>query len=123
MYLKNGIDIVEIHRISRVIERHGEHFLDRVFTEQEIQLCKGNTASLSARFAAKEAVSKALGCGIGLIHWKEIEILRGDKGEPILYLHGQAKNIADDLGLKVWAISLSHTQESAIALATAISGQ
>ncbi|MEI6291737.1 MAG: holo-ACP synthase [Chloroflexota bacterium] len=121
MNLKTGVDIIELDRINQAAERHGGRFLDRVFTNNELTLCKGNTASLAARFAAKEAVSKALGCGIGSIGWKEIEILRGENGEPVLFLHGNAKTLSNELGLSNWAISLSHTREIAIAQVTAAS--
>ena len=74
-----------------------------------------NPASLAARFAAKEAVAKALGTGLGEISFTEIEIIRGASGEPLLHLHGDALAAAEKLGLREWAISLSHTQEQAVA--------
>jgi holo-[acyl-carrier protein] synthase len=77
-------------------------------------------ASLAARFAAKEAVSKALGCGIGAVGWHDIEILRGSEREPTLTLHGAALKLADDLGFLQWSLSLSHTRLHAIAMVVAL---
>ena len=118
--LAAGIDIVEIPRLAKAIENHGERFLTRIFTRRELQEVGDKTASLAARFAAKEAVAKALGTGIGPINWKEIEILRGTAGKPELYLNGQAEVIAGQLGLNKWSISLSHSQTYAVAMAVAI---
>lgn len=118
--LAAGIDIVEIPRLAKAIENHGERFLTRIFTRRELQEVGDKTASLAARFAAKEAVAKALGTGIGPINWKEIEILRGKAGKPELFLNGQAGVIASQLGLNKWSISLSHTQTYAVAMAVAI---
>jgi holo-[acyl-carrier protein] synthase len=95
-------------------------FLDRVFTPQELALFGGSLPSLAARFAAKEAVSKALGCGIGKVSFQDIEILRGDLGEPLLLLHSQAKQIAEQFGWVSWSLSLSHTRENAIAFVVAV---
>ncbi len=75
--LATGVDLVDIERFREVVERHGDRFLLRVFTPQELDEVGANTTSLAARFAAKEAVAKALGTGIGAISWREIEILRG----------------------------------------------
>ena len=118
--LATGIDIVEIPRLENAIDNHGERFLNRIFTRGELQEVGHKTASLAARFAAKEAVAKALGTGIGPVNWKEIEILRGSAGKPELYLNGQAAVIAGQLGLKKWSISLSHSQTYAVAMAVAI---
>jgi len=117
--LKTGVDLIEIDRLERVIQRYGERFLQRVFTAQEFAEAGKSTASLAARFAAKEAVSKALGTGIGAVMWREIEILRGPAREPVLHLHGSAAQLADDLGLHTWSVSLSHTENYAIALVVA----
>ena len=75
MPLSSGVDLVEIQRLQAAIDRHGERFLNRIFTPRELEEVGQNTASLAARFAAKEAVSKALGTGIGPVNWHEIEIL------------------------------------------------
>ena len=116
MVLSNGVDLVEIERFQAAIQRHGERFLQRVFTDHELEEVGHNLASLAARFAAKEAVSKALGTGIGPIAWREIEVLRGDARQPVLHLHGQAAHRAEMLGLSTWSLSLSHTQHYAIAM-------
>jgi holo-[acyl-carrier protein] synthase len=121
MILKTGIDIIEIHRIQAALDRHGERFLKRVFTELETVECCGRAEALAARFAAKEAAAKALGTGIGPISWREVETLHKWSGEPYLVLHGTAEKIAARLGLAVWAVSLSHSRENAIAVVVAAS--
>ena len=117
--LATGVDLVEIERMQSVIERYGERFLNRVFTHQELLEVGSNISSLAARFAAKEAVSKALGTGIGKVAWREIEILRGPERQPTLHLYGEAARLAQQLGLYQWSVSLSHTQGHAIALVVA----
>ena len=121
MILKSGIDIIEIPRIQAALERHGERFLKRVFTELEVFECRGRAEALAVRFAAKEATSKALGTGIGPIAWKEVETLHKWSGEPYLVLYGAAERIAKERGLVVWSVSLSHSRENAIAVVVAIS--
>ena len=118
MNMRTGVDIVEISRIQEVLERHGERFLQRVYTEREIERYAKRTNSLAARWAAKEAVAKALGCGIGEIGWTDIEIL-DEEGAPRVQLHGNAAMLAAELGLVGWSISLSHTAEVAIAFVVA----
>jgi holo-[acyl-carrier protein] synthase len=86
--LATGVDLIEIKRLQNAIDRHGRRFLERVFTSQELSEAGDNTASLAARFAAKEAVAKALGTGIGTVGWQEIEVVRGSARQPILCLHG-----------------------------------
>jgi len=120
MILKTGIDIIEIPRIQAALDHYGERFLKRVFTPAEIAECHSRAEALAARFAAKEAATKALGTGIGLVSWREIETLHKRSGEPYLILHGQAVQIAEFLGLKTWAISLSHSNENAVAVVVAI---
>jgi holo-[acyl-carrier protein] synthase len=119
MTLRSGVDILEIERLRQALNRHGERFLMRIYTPAERELCAGNLASLAVRFAAKEAVSKALGSGLGEVAWTDIEVLRLGSGEPLLYLHGRAATLSDELGLKEWSISLSHSHEHAVALAVA----
>lgn len=113
--LKHGIDIVEIERIEQAINRHGARFYTRVYTPVELEECGASVSSLAVRFAAKEAVSKALGTGIGEINWRDIEIRRAENGAPIVNLYGAAAQIAEIQGLKSWAISLSHTRIQAYA--------
>lgn len=115
MLLKTGIDLIEINRFSQAYQRHGERLLARIFTDQERTETQERMESLAARFAAKEAVSKALGTGIGNVGWREIEILQGEAQEPIIKLHGKAKLHAQKLGLSTWAVSLSHNRDLAIA--------
>jgi len=115
MTLRTGIDLCEISRLRDAIERHGERFLARIFTATEREQCGENYASLAARFAAKEAVAKALGTGLGPIAFTEIEIIRGEQREPRLRLHGKALAKANELKLTEWALSLSHTQAYAMA--------
>ncbi len=115
MILKNGVDIIEIERIRLALDRHGERFLKRVFTDQEISDCRGRPEALAVCFAAKEAATKALGTGIGPVSWREVETLHKRSGEPYLVLHGRAETIARYLGLTTWAVSLSHSRELGIA--------
>lgn len=120
MKIASGVDLVEVERLQSVIERYGERFLQRIFTNNEIAEVGENVVSLAARFAAKEAVAKALGTGIGDVGWCEIEVLRGAAREPVLLLHGQARLLADDLNLQMWSLSLSHTSTHAIAMVVAL---
>jgi len=121
MMLKTGIDIIEIQRIQAALDRHGERFQKRVFTEREVLECRGRADALAVRFAAKEAAAKALGTGIGPISWRDVETLHRWSGEPYLVLHGAAEIIARKSGLAVWAVSLSHSRENAIAVVVATS--
>jgi holo-[acyl-carrier protein] synthase len=119
-HLATGVDLIEIERVSTVIERFGMRFLARVFTSQELAEVGDNVVSLAARFAAKESVAKALGTGIGTVGWKEIEITRGPAREPTLSLYGTAQRLAKEQHLDTWSISLSHTHTHAIALVVAL---
>jgi holo-[acyl-carrier protein] synthase len=119
MTLRTGVDLIEIEQFEKAYRRHGDRFLVRIFTQQEILATDRNIQSLAARFAAKEAVSKALGTGIGDVSWHEIEILKGLASEPVLVLHGNAKRISQEAEIETWAISLSHTRALAIALVVA----
>lgn len=118
MNMRTGVDIVEISRIQATVERYGERFLQRVYTKREIDRYAKRTNSLAARWAAKEAVAKALGCGIGEVGWTDIEILDED-GAPLVQLHGNAALLAAQLGLSGWSVSLSHTAEMAVAFVVA----
>ena len=110
-----GVDIIEIGRIERVATRWGERFLKRVYTEAELGICKNRAPALAARFAAKEAVMKALGTGVKGVGWREIEVLANSDGKPLLHLHGGARRKAKELGMGELGISLSHSREYAIA--------
>ena len=123
--LSVGVDIIELERIKQIFQRHGERFLRRVYTEAEIAYCRGRVPELAARFAAKEAMSKALGTGIvgrGGIFWREVEVLPDARGKPLVHLHGQAQDRAEALGLEEFAISLSHSREYAVAFVVATRG-
>lgn len=120
MSLRTGVDLIEISRIAEVVSRHGKHYLERIYTPAELELCGKRGESLAGRFAAKEAVAKALGCGIGAVDWKEIEILGNEQRAPVLHLHGKAAQKAVELGLVNWSVSLSHSQSHAVALVVAM---
>jgi holo-[acyl-carrier protein] synthase len=114
--------MVEIPRIARAIERWGERFLQRVYTPAEIARYGRRVPELAARFAAKEAVSKALGVGIWGregISWADAEVRSDPLGKPEVILYGRAADRARELGLDQWAVSLSHTDEHAVAVVVA----
>ena len=113
--LVSGVDIIEIHRIRDVAKRYGERFLRRVYTEGEIAYCRDRAPQLAGRFAAKEAVMKALGTGVRGVRWKEIEVLRKRGQAPTVQLHGAALIRAKRLGIDHLSVSLSHSQEYAVA--------
>ncbi len=119
MKLSSGVDLIDIARIREAVERHGDRFISRIFTQAEQRDCNGRIASFAARFAAKEAVSKALGCGIGDVSWLDIEIRSDEKKAPYLVLHGVGERLAKELGLINWSVSLSHTESQAIAFVVA----
>jgi holo-[acyl-carrier protein] synthase len=118
--LRTGVDIIEIERFSSAYQRYHGRLLQRIFTSVELAENGENMSSLAARFAAKEAVAKAFGTGIGQISWHDIEICRGSLGEPVLHLHGAAQQLAENDQLDTWSISLSHSQNYAIAFAVAM---
>ena len=122
MIVGSGLDLVEIGRIQRSMDRHGSGFLDRVYTaaEQAYCLSKRNSAeSFAARFAAKEAGAKALGTGISYgVSWLEIEVVRESSGRPTLQFHGRAAQIAAGLGAARAALSITHT--AALAMASVV---
>lgn len=116
-----GTDFVEIDRVRKAIEKN-EHFLERVFTEQEISCCnrKANKwQSFAARFAAKEAVSKAFGTGLGAMGLTNIEVLNKASGQPEVHLYGAAKELAEENSVRCVHISLSHSELYAMATAVA----
>jgi holo-[acyl-carrier protein] synthase len=124
MTLSVGVDIVELDRVRRALDRHGERFLARIYTPEEIARYRNRPSELAARFAAKEAVSKALGVGLNHlsvhgIRWHEVEVLPDPLGKPIVYLSGRARALAQELGLREWAISLSHGRDYAVAFVVA----
>jgi holo-[acyl-carrier protein] synthase len=124
MALSVGVDLVEIDRIERAVERHGERFLARIYTPDELARYGRRLPELAVRFAAKEAVSKALGVGLNHISpegigWREVEVLSDPRGKPIVRLSGRARLLAEEQGLGTWAISLSHSRDQAVALVVA----
>ncbi|GIV76416.1 holo-ACP synthase [Litorilinea aerophila] len=121
--LRTGVDMMEIERLRQAVDRHGARFLQRVFTPGELADCGPRMESLAGRFAAKEAVAKALGTGIWRagIQWTDIEVRRDEAtGAPQLLLHGAAARRAQELGLREWSLSLSHDRERVIALVVAL---
>lgn len=115
-----GIDIIEVERVRQAFERHGERFLQRVFTATEIQQCRGRATRLAGRFAAKEAISKALGTGMHGIGWRELEVVQLSSGRPSVRLHGNARRRAELLGLSAFDVSMADLQHFSIAIAVAI---
>lgn len=129
MNISSGIDLIEIDRIEKALERHGERFLKRIFTESELSMLRSKriataeprviAAELAARFAAKEACSKALGTGIGPVSWREMEVINEASGKPTLRLSGKAAQIAGFLGYTSWSVSLTHSRGMAAAVVVA----
>lgn len=117
--LEVGVDLIEIDRIARALARHGDRFRHRFYTEGELIHCSDRVECLAGRFVVKEAVAKALGTGIGDVGWKEIEVVCNERGKPHLVLHGRAQELAAELGLHTWSVSLSHTATHAIGFAVA----
>jgi len=120
--LRCGIDLIEIARVRRAYERRPHAFLHRFFTSRELSSLQGRphpAKHLAARVAAKEAVFKLLGAGLGKLSWKEVEIISLASGEPTVALHGRAQALAREAGLGCIALSLSHCREYAVAQAVA----
>jgi len=118
-----GIDIVEVERIERAITRWGEAFIRRIYTAREVERSAAPIVvgpRMAARFAAKEAVMKALGVGWRDLSWREIEIANDSQGKPIVHLHGAARRVAQQLGVTDVLLALSHTHLHAVANAVAI---
>jgi len=123
----HGIDLVDFPRIESMVARHGERFLDRVFTKREqadAQAVHNRVEKLAGRFAAKEAVLKLLGTGWrGKIAWTDIEVTNNSSGQPEVRMGGEVKRIADETGIEQIALSITHTANFAIASAVALRGQ
>ena len=115
MEITVGVDIVEIDRIASAVERWGERFLNRVYTEAELAYCQGRAERLAARFAAKEAVMKALGTGLQGVGWLDVEVVRPRGQAPTIALHGRAVERAQALDFQQLAVSLSHSRAYAVA--------
>ena len=114
-----GIDVIEIGRVGQVLQRHGDRFLHRVYTERERERYGTRVQELAARFAAKEATMKALGTGIRGVRWRDIEVLPNRRGKPILVLHETALRRANLLGFTHFAVSLTHSRGDAMAIVVA----
>jgi len=121
MILGIGIDLIEVARIESSYERFGERFVTRILLPGEINYCLSHKKPgpfLAARFAAKEAISKAFGTGIGAqLGWQDMEVARKESGEPFVILHGKGKKLFEERGAKNLLISLSHTEVHATAVA------
>ncbi len=121
MILGTGIDIIEVARIASSFEKFGERFVNRILLPDEISYClshKNPAPFLAVRFAAKEAISKAFGTGIGAaLGWQDMEIRRKESGEPYVVLHGKGRKLFESRGAKQLLISLSHTENYAAASA------
>ena len=126
--LGHGIDIVETSRIKRLVEEHGQRFLDRCFTPEEQRYCALNEKRyfehLAGRFAAKEAVLKVLGTGWrGGIAWTDVEVVREASGQPKIKLTGECDRIAKEIGISRWHVSISHIETHATASAIGLRGE
>ena len=122
MIISTGVDLAEVDRIQAAIEhpRIGARFRDRVFTKNEIAYCekkqRGKYESYAGRFAAKEAVMKALGRGWGAkVRWLDIEVARARSGKPEIVLHDKTAKLAAELGIRRWALSITHTKQHGLA--------
>jgi len=130
MIISTGVDLAEVERIQAALEdpRIGRRFRDRVFTEKEIAYCekkklRGKYESYAGRFAAKEAVMKALGRGWGAkVRWLDIEVARARSGKPDIVLHDKTAKLAEELGIRRWALSITHTKEHGLAFVIAQDG-
>lgn len=125
MSLSVGVDVVELGRLRQVVDRFGDRFLARIYTEEELVYARRRLPELAARFAAKEAVSKALGVGMRHLNpqgigWHEVEVLSERGGKPVLRLTGRARELAEEQGLHEWAVSLSHERDRALAFVVAL---
>jgi len=112
-----GTDIIEIARIKQALDRWGERFLSRIYTEPELNLYSRSPQALAARFASKEAVMKLLGTGAKGVGWRDIETIAYPSGKPLLKLYGRARKEANNLGIKEIDVSLAHSRDYATATA------
>ena len=124
--IAHGIDLVEIDRVADLLSKHPGRAAERLFTKSELDYTAGKKNSnqhLAARFAAKEAVLKALGCGWSQgVAWTDVEVTRAASGEPGVLLHGRAAEISAEQGITAWRLSLTHTKGLAQASAIALGG-
>lgn len=118
--LVTGVDIVELHRIAGVVERYGDRFLRRIYTQGELDFCRGRIPQLAGRFAAKEAVMKALGTGIRGVSWREVEVVRKGGQAPQVQLQGRAQLKAEALGIQELSLTTSHSKDYAVAFVVGV---
>ncbi|MHC4215307.1 MAG: holo-ACP synthase [Planctomycetota bacterium] len=122
--IAHGIDLVDRPRIKQMVQRHGQRFLNRVYTTKEQQYAEShrdNIEKLAGRFAAKEAVLKLMGTGwVGKIAWTDIEVVNNSAGQPEVTITGEVKRIAEKLGIDQISVSITHTANFAIASAIAL---
>src|SRR4051812_8118897 len=118
MIVGTGIDITEVERIQQAIDRFGRRFLERVYTEREIAYCqskKNSAERFAARFAAKEAAMKAIGTGLRQgVTWHDVEVTREPGGRPTILFTGRAADFATKLGMQRVALSITHTEQTAM---------
>jgi len=117
-----GVDLCEVDRMRAALERTPT-LRDRVFTDRERAYCderRDPTERYAARFAAKEAVLKAMGLGLGACGWHEIEVARAESGAPAIVLHGRARELAAERGIRSWRLTMTHTHRLAEAIAVAL---
>lgn len=120
LVLRTGLDLLEISRLQQLDPKIRVRFLQRVYTPCELETAGDSDPTLAGYFCVKEAVSKALGCGIGEIRWQDVETLPDPLGAPLVALHGRAATLAQELGLQTWAVSITHTRQMAAASVTAV---
>lgn len=122
--IAHGIDLVQLSRISSMRDKHGSHFLERVYTQKELDYagdCKKTVERLAGRFAAKEAVLKLMGTGLrGKMQWTDIEVLNDELGRPAVRLSGEVERLAAQKGIEQITISITHTADMAMASAVAL---
>lgn len=124
-FIRTGIDIVEVGRFALAARRRGERFWNRLFTKVERDLAfrrRNRDQFWAGRFAAKEAVLKALGTGLGAARWHDVEVQKGPRGEPVIVLQGAVAERARQEGISRILVSISHTRSYAVASAIAVAG-
>jgi len=120
--LFTGVDLVEVQRFNDLSPSIRGRFFERVFTSVERQAIGDHLERAAGYFAAKEALAKALGCGIGPIKWQEIEVIKDDLGKPHAKLSGKALAISHEKGITEWSLSISHSRQNAIAMVIGLKG-
>jgi holo-[acyl-carrier protein] synthase len=119
MWIFSGIDLVEIDRFRQLNPAIRKRFFERVFTADELSYIQNMDQRAAGIFAAKEACAKALGCGIGPVHWVDIEVTHTSQNQPQISLHGKAQSVATSKKIADWSVSITHTKETAAAVVIA----